>query len=81
MKLLEEMLAKGARREHMRAKLVGGAQMFPNLNIKVADIGKQNIDEAKRTLKGLGIYIAAEDTLGQPWQVGDFRPRRQAGSR
>lgn len=71
-RLLEEMLAKGARREHLRAKLVGGAQMFPNLNIKVADIGRQNIDEAKKTLKWLGIYIAAEDTLGNHGRSATF---------
>lgn len=62
--LLGQMLAKGARRDHLRAKLVGGAQMFPNLNLKVADIGKQNVDEAKRVLRELGIMILSEDTHG-----------------
>lgn len=63
-KLLDETLAKGARKEQLRAKLVGGAQMFPNLNIKVSDIGKENCEESKKALRHLGIRIAAEDTLG-----------------
>ncbi len=70
--LLEEMLAKGARRDQLRAKLVGGAQMFPNLNIKVADIGKENVEEAKKALKGLGIRLAAEDTHGTRGRSATF---------
>ncbi len=70
--LLDEVLAKGARREMLRAKLVGGAQMFPNLNIRVTDIGKENIDEAKRALRALGIRLAAEDTQGTRGRSATF---------
>jgi chemotaxis protein CheD len=70
--LLDEVLRKGARRDQLRAKLVGGAQMFPNLNIKVADIGKENIEEAKKALKGLGIRLAAEDTHGTRGRSATF---------
>jgi chemotaxis protein CheD len=70
--LLEAVLAKGARREHLRAKLVGGAQMFPNLNVKVADIGKENSDEAKKALRALGIRVAAEDTQGNRGRSASF---------
>lgn len=70
--LLEEVLAKGAHRGQLKAKLVGGAQMFPNLNITVTDIGKQNIDEAKRALKGLGIAVVAEDTQGNRGRSATF---------
>lgn len=70
--LLDEMLSKGARRDQLRAKLVGGAQMFPNLNIKVADIGKENVEEAKKALKGLGIRLAAEDTHGTRGRSATF---------
>lgn len=71
-KLFEELLVKGVRKERVRAKLVGGAQMFPNLNIKVTDIGRQNVDEAKRALRSLGITVVAEDTLGNRGRSATF---------
>ncbi len=71
-RLLEEMLAKGARKEHLRAKLIGGAQMFPNLNIHVSDIGKDNCEEARKALKRLGIRVAAEDVHGTRGRSATF---------
>jgi len=63
-KLVRDMLARGAKRETLRAKLVGGAQMFPNLNVNVHDIGKENCDAVKRILRDLRIRISAEDIEG-----------------
>jgi chemotaxis protein CheD len=63
-KLHEDVLAKGAKKERLRAKIVGGAQMFPNLNITVNDIGKDNVLEAKKALKSLGVIVISEDTHG-----------------
>jgi chemotaxis protein CheD len=63
-KLHEDVLAKGAKKERLRAKVVGGAQMFPNLNITVNDIGKDNVLEAKKALKSLGVIVISEDTHG-----------------
>jgi len=71
-RLLEAVVAKGARKEHLRAKLVGGAQMFPNLNIRVSDIGKENCDETKKALKRLGIRVAAEDLQGTRGRSATF---------
>jgi len=71
-KLLTEVLVKGARKEHLRAKLVGGAQMFPNLSISVSDIGKENCDEAKKALRQLGVRLAAEDILGTRGRSATF---------
>lgn len=62
--LLEDLMVKGARKEWLRAKLIGGAQMFPNLNIKVSDIGRENTEEARRVLRGLGVMLSGEDTQG-----------------
>lgn len=62
--LLEDLMVKGARKEWLRAKLIGGAQMFPNLNIKVSDIGRENTEEARRVLRGLGVKLSGEDTQG-----------------
>lgn len=71
-RLLQEMLVKGAKREQLRAKLVGGAQMFPNLSIKVSDIGKENCEECKKALRLLGIRLAGEDTLGTRGRSATF---------
>lgn len=72
--LFDEMVSKGARKENLRAKLVGGAQMFPNLNIKVSDIGKENVGEAKRALRSLGVTVSGEDTLGSRGRSATFDP-------
>jgi len=63
-KLVKELIAKGATKERLVAKLVGGAQMFPSLSLSVSNIGKHNIDEAKNTLKELGVKLVSEDTEG-----------------
>jgi len=63
-KLVKELLAKGASKERLVAKLVGGAQMFPSLSLSVSDIGRHNIEEAKRILKDIGVKIVSEDTQG-----------------
>jgi len=63
-KLVKELMAKGAIKERLVAKLVGGAQMFSNLSLSISDIGKHNVVEAKKTLKELGIRLIAEDTEG-----------------
>jgi chemotaxis protein CheD len=62
--LYEEMIAKGANRKKVCAKLVGGAQMFPNLDLGIGDIGAENIREARKTLRALGITILSEDVQG-----------------
>lgn len=63
-RLLEEMLAKGARKERIVVKLVGGAQMFPSMNLYVKDIGKANCTEIWKVLRDLGIKVVGEDIEG-----------------
>ena len=64
-KLVHELVAKGATKERLVAKLVGGAQMFSNLNLSISDIGKANLSEARKALRDLGIRIVAEDVEGK----------------
>lgn len=64
-KLVRELMAKGASKERLVAKLIGGAQMFSNLNLSISDIGKANIAEARKALRELGIRIIAEDVEGK----------------
>jgi len=63
-KLLQEMLVKGARKDRIVAKLVGGAQMFPGMNLYVKDIGKANCTEVWKVLRELGIRVTGEDIEG-----------------
>jgi len=62
--LVKEMLNHGAKKERLVAKLVGGAQMFPNLNLSIANIGRENIMTVRKILRELVIRIVAEDLEG-----------------
>ena len=63
-KLVREMTVNGAAKDRIIAKLVGGAQMFKNLNVHVANIGRFNVVEARNALREFSIRIVAEDTEG-----------------
>ena len=62
--LLDAVVAEGAERRRINAKLVGGAQMFTNLNLQMSDIGKQNVTQSRKTLSGLGIRVIAQEVEG-----------------
>lgn len=60
---LRRVLAIGAKKERMIAKIAGGAQMF---NVDTGNamlrIGDRNVEAAKQKLAELGIPIVASDT-------------------
>ncbi|MGE5676878.1 MAG: chemotaxis protein CheD [Pseudomonadota bacterium] len=64
-KLLEDMIKIGAKRNRIVSKIAGGAQMF-NFNdaSDMMRIGARNVTATKETLKQLNIPIMAEDTGG-----------------
>jgi chemotaxis protein CheD len=60
--LVAEMRALGARPDRIRAKIVGGANMFRiSDGSLIGSIGERNVNEVKKTLGRLGIPIIAED--------------------
>lgn len=63
--LLDQMLALGANKKNLVAKIAGGAQMFAfsgsNESMK---IGARNSEAAKMMLNELGIPLLGEDTGG-----------------
>lgn len=61
--LLERLLAEGAHREHLEAKLVGGAHMFASSIGK--GIGQRNIAALRRLLRQQQIPVRALDVGGQ----------------
>lgn len=60
-RLINELLRHGARRQHLRAKLFGGARMFAG----GADIGAGNIAFVRSYLETERIPVVAEDLGGQ----------------
>ncbi len=63
-KLIKELLSHGTSKGRLVAKLVGGAQMFSNLNLAIANIGRENVMEARKTLHEQGVKIVAEELYG-----------------
>lgn len=61
--LIEMMVAKGAGRSRLTAKIAGGAQMFAfNGNSDMLRVGERNVESVKRKLNQLRIPILAPDT-------------------
>jgi chemotaxis protein CheD len=62
--LIEKMLAEGANKHNIVAKIAGGAQMFSFSNNSILNIGERNVLATRKKLKDLGIRIVSEDTGG-----------------
>lgn len=60
--VVEKMVGMGAQKEHLRAKIVGGAKMFEEFESQA--IGYRNVIQAKKELAIHGIQIVAEDVFG-----------------
>lgn len=61
--LLKRVIAAGANRGRLVAKIAGGAKMFEVSGLSdVGNIGARNAAAAKQMLKSLGIRLVAEDT-------------------
>jgi chemotaxis protein CheD len=60
--LIEKMIKKGAKKRNIKAKIIGGAQMFNFGSKEISmNIGKRNIKATKKILKEKRIKIVAED--------------------
>lgn len=61
--LLRKVVAAGANRQRLVAKIAGGAKMFETVGASsIGNIGERNAEAAKRILKQKGIRLIAEDT-------------------
>ena len=58
--LLKRVVAAGASKPRLIAKIAGGARMFEVSGL--SDVGARNAEAAKAILKELGIRLVAEDT-------------------
>ena len=71
-RLIGEIEKRGGRKERLRAKLVGGAQMFRILSGDQHGIGRQNVDAAGNRLRALAIPIDGEDTGGTAGRIAEL---------
>lgn len=63
--LIEDMVALGARRSAIKAKIAGGAQMFSSPDKKlISNIGTRNVEQTQGVLHRLNIPILASDVGG-----------------
>jgi len=63
--MLKDVLALGAVKTRLVAKIAGGAQMFAFQNATdIMRVGSRNAEAAKKVLREQGIKIIAEDTGG-----------------
>lgn len=61
--MLKMVLANGAKKDKLVAKIAGGAQMFSvNQKAPTLRVGERNVEAVKAKLKELGIRLIAEDT-------------------
>ncbi len=63
--LLSRLAESGGRLGSLQAFLVGGAQMFPMGNVRIASIGDQNVEAARKILTESKIPIVFQDTGGK----------------
>lgn len=74
--LLYQMIRQGARKEFIKAKIAGGAQMFQFVSTNdMMRIGPRNVDAIKNELLRLHIQLMAEDVGGSNGRTIDFCPK------
>ncbi|GIN70451.1 chemoreceptor glutamine deamidase CheD [Bacillus sp. J14TS2] len=74
-KLVVDLLAIGAIRHQLKAKIAGGAQMFNfEKQTEQMRIGPRNVEAVKRELKDLNIPVVGEDTGGNSGRTIEFVP-------
>ncbi|MBB6443866.1 chemotaxis protein CheD [Bacillus benzoevorans] len=74
--LVLRLLQQGARKEVLKAKIAGGAQMFQfTSNSDMMRIGPRNVEAVKKQLLSLRISLVGEDTGGNSGRTIEFNPK------
>ena len=63
--LVSMLIEKGATPLGLKAKISGGANMFPDIDQNVMRIGEDNIDAVRESLRKHRIPVIAEDVGGE----------------
>ncbi len=77
--LVDALIAHGARRSQLRAKIAGGARMF-GAAASANDVGGANIAAVQAALARLAIPVASADTGGNRGRKAVFDPATAAYS-
>ena len=73
--LVEKLLAVGARKFGLKAKLAGGSEMFKfTSGSDIMRIGPRNVEAVLKELKKLHIPVIAQDTGGNIGRTIEFDP-------
>lgn len=73
--LIRRLVAKGANRSALIAKIAGGAQMFAfSSNNDMLRVGERNVEATKDKLNSLRIPIVAQDTGANYGRTIEFSP-------
>ncbi len=73
--LIKLVMIKGGRANFLKAKIAGGAQMFPFLsNSDLMRIGPRNVDAVKLELEKYRIDLVASDVGGNQGRTIEFNP-------
>ncbi|PIE54287.1 MAG: chemotaxis protein CheD [Dethiosulfovibrio peptidovorans] len=72
--LLDMLLKAGAKRDRIKAKMAGGAQMFnvPGSKSGFLAVGSRNSEETEKQLAKSGIKLVASDTGGNKGRSVEF---------
>ena len=70
--LITQMTEKGAKKLSLKAKIAGGANMFPSIDENIMMIGRDNIIAVRHYLKKHGVSIVAEDVGGETGRKVEF---------
>ncbi|MBB5323650.1 chemotaxis protein CheD [Anoxybacillus tepidamans] len=75
--LVALVMKEGGRKNALKAKLAGGAQMFQfqPANTDMMRIGPRNVEAVKQQLQRFHIPIVAEDVGGNSGRTIEFNPR------
>jgi chemotaxis protein CheD len=73
--LVSRLVAKGARKYSLKAKMAGGARMFQfAANNEMMRIGPRNVDAVRKELERLQISLVSEDVGGNSGRTIEFNP-------
>lgn len=76
--MIRQVVAAGASRINLKAKIAGGAQMFAfNCDNEMLRVGARNVEAVKEKLAALRIPIVAEDTGNSYGRTIEFYPETE----
>lgn len=75
--LIDLLIKQGASKYKLKAKIAGGAQMFPQqTSSDVMKIGPRNVEAVKKKLQQYRIPIIADDVGGNSGRTIEFDPEK-----